>query len=152
MTFEIGVSGRGLNLVAFPFKLGLLYGTSSSLAISTDVEVWAGIFASGASATVSSGEMMRSFRLLNVLVDDADDGRRDCPRPMEVPFPVATPLLVADEGGGMEIDDGDDNDTVGSGGGKVGRSAGPVRPVEDEDTTDMAGGAMDLGGAMDKGE
>jgi len=95
---------------------------------------------------------MTSFLLLNVLVDDVDDGRRECPRVVEDPLPMAMPLLATDKGGGMEVADADDaSGIVGSGGGKVGRSAGPARLVEDEDTTDM-GGAMDLGGAMDKGE
>jgi hypothetical protein len=91
---------------------------------------------------------MTSFLLLNVLVDDVDDGRRECPRVIEVPLPMAMPLLATDKGGGMEVADADGSGIVGSGGG---RSAGPARLLEDEDTTDM-GGAMDLGGAMDKGE
>jgi hypothetical protein len=133
--------------VAFPFKVGLLYGISCSWAISTDTEVWVA-FASGASATISSGGIMTSFLLLNVLVDDVDDGRRECPRVIEVPLPMAMPLLATDKGGGMEVADANGSGIVGSGGG---RSAGPARLLEDEDTTDM-GGAMDLGGAMDKGE
>jgi hypothetical protein len=149
MTFKIGVSGRGLNLVAFPFKAGVM---SCSLAISTDIEVWVEVLASGASGTISSGEIMTSFLLLNVLVDDDNDGRRDCPRPIGVPLPMAMPLLVTDEGGGMEVEDADGSGIVGSGGGKVGRSGGAARLVEGEDTTDMVGGAMDLRGAMDKGE
>jgi len=136
--------------VAFPFKVRLLYGISCSLAISTDTEGWV-VFASGGSTTISSGEITTSFLLLDVLVDDAGDGRRECPRLPEVPLPMAMPLLAADGGGGIEVDEADDSGIIGSGDGKVGRSAGPARPVEDEDTTDM-GGAMDLGGAMDKGE
>ena len=94
---------------------------------------------------------MTSFLLLDALVDDADDGRRGCPRPRAVPLPTGMPLLATDKGGGMEVDGVDDSGIAGGGGGS-GRSAGPARPAEDEDATDMGGGAMDLGGAMDNGE
>jgi hypothetical protein len=68
---------------------------------------------------------MMSFRLLDALVEDADDGRRERPRPIEIPLPTAVPLLATDKGGGMEADGPDDDGIVGSGGGMGGRTAEP---------------------------
>jgi hypothetical protein len=92
---------------------------------------------------------MTSFRLLDGLVEDADDGLRERLRPTEVPLPTAMPLFVKDEGGGMEVDGADDVGIVGSRGGMGGRTAEPGRPVEDEVATEMGGGAIDLEGAME---